>query len=36
MRASTRFGGEHPDSPAVAFLDAIPKYVVSTALHDVG
>jgi dihydrofolate reductase len=27
--------GEHPDSPAVAFLDAIPKYVASTTLHDV-
>lgn len=27
--------GEHPDSPAVAFLDAVPKYVVSTALNDV-
>jgi dihydrofolate reductase len=27
--------GEHPDSPAVAFLDSIPRYVVSTTLHDV-
>jgi dihydrofolate reductase len=28
--------GEHPDSPAVAFLDAVPKYVVSTTLDDAG
>ena len=26
---------EHPDSPMVAFLDEIPKYVVSTTLEDV-
>lgn len=26
---------EHPDSPALAFIDAVPRYVVSTTLHDV-
>lgn len=28
--------GEHPDSPAVAFLEGIPRYVVSTTLQNVG
>lgn len=27
---------EHPESPMVAFLDGIPKYVVSTTLKSVG